>query len=461
MATRFTVIDRDTPLLLPIDMRDWVKGDHMVRFVIDAVDLLELGTAHVNHRGTGSTQYPPSMMLALLIYCYATGTFSSRKIERLTHENVAVRLLCANTHPDHDTICTFRRQNELLLQSSFHQVLELAASAKILKVGQITLAADGTKILANASKHCAVSFGHAEQQMVLLEDEIKTLLAKAEDADATPLEDGLTISKEIKRREDRLASLSNATVVIKERAKERYKKDLAEHEAKMAERQAKKDAGQKKRGREPEPPKEGPLPGDQFNFTDPESRIMKAGGGFAQCYNAQAAVEVESRLIVSAYVTDAANDKEQLVPIVKAVSPVIESVGNVLVDNGFSSQVAIQTIEQDVTGEPTGSTVYAPTGRLDHRRRLSDLEKQTDPPPASPGASFKEQMAARMGTKAAKALYGVRKETIEPVFGIIKEAMGFRRFSLRGKAKVGIEFTLVVLSYNIKRLFHLGATLTS
>ena len=191
MAARFKTIDHDTALLLPPDLRDWVPEDHMVHFIMDAVKLLDLGTARVNERGTGDAQYPPSMMTGLLIYCYATGTFSSRRIEGLTYDSVAVRYLCADTHPDHDSICKFRRENKDLVESSFNQVLECAARAKVLKVGGITLAEDGTKILANASKHSAVSYGHAVKQMQLLEEEVAQLLAKAEDADSTPLQDGL------------------------------------------------------------------------------------------------------------------------------------------------------------------------------------------------------------------------------------------------------------------------------
>lgn len=236
MAARFVNIDRDTPMLLPPDLRDWVKEDHLVHFILDAVRLLDLSAAHVNHRGTGDAQFPPAAMLALLIYCYATSTFSSRQIERSTYESVPVRYLCADTHPDHDSICTFRVKNGDLLAESFHQVLELAARAKVLKVGNITLAVDGTKILANASKHSAVSHGHAAEQMRLLEEEIATLLARAADADSAPLRDGLSIPAEIQRRTDRLEKLKAATDVMRERAKERHAQEQAEYLKKLQER---------------------------------------------------------------------------------------------------------------------------------------------------------------------------------------------------------------------------------
>jgi transposase len=310
MAARFVSIDHDTPMLLPRDLRDWVPEDHLVHFIMEAVGLLDVSTARVNHRGTGSEQYPPGMMLGLLIYCYATGTFSSRRIERLTYENVAVRFLCADRHPDHDSICTFRRENRVLLESSFHQVLEVAARLRVLRVGDVTLALDGTKILANASKHSAVSHGHAVKQMVLLEEQIAELLAKADAADSAPLEDGLTVPGEIARRRERLEKLREATTVIEARAKERHREELAAFEARQRAREERQKAtGKKPKGREPKRPQEGPRARDQYNFTDAESRVMKAADGFQQSYNAQAAVEIESRLVVSPTVTDAPNDR--------------------------------------------------------------------------------------------------------------------------------------------------------
>lgn len=297
MAARFVTIDHDTPLLLPPDLRDWVPENHLVHFVMDAVGLLNMGSAQTNHRGTGSAQYPPSMMLGLLIYCYCSGTFSSRKIEGLTYDSVPVRYLCADTHPDHDSICKFRRENKELIESAFHQVLECAAHAKILKVGDITVSVDGTKILANASKHSAISHGHACEQLKLLEEEITPLLAKAEAADSTPLQDGLSIPEEVRRREDRVAKIKQAVGVIEERARERLAADVATYQSKLEARRAhEKTTGKKPKGKDPKPPQGGPGPTDQFNFTDPESRIMKAGSGqhFEQAYNAQASVEMRA-----------------------------------------------------------------------------------------------------------------------------------------------------------------------
>ena len=454
MPAKFVHIDHNTPLLLPPDLRDWISEDHMVHFMMDAVDAHDLSTAKINTRGTGSAQYPPSTMLALLIYCYATGTFSSRRIETLTYENVAVRYLTADTHPDHDSICKFRRENKELLSSSFHQILELAATAKILKVGDLTVSVDGTKILASASKHSAMSHGHLQKQMKLAQDQIDELLAKAEDADSTPLQDGLTIPDEIQRREERLVKLREAKKVMEERAKERLEKEQAEYKEKLAIREQKeKDTGRKPGGRKPQAPKEGPKPQDQYNFTDPESRIMKTGNGFQQGYNVQAAVDTDTMLIVGGYVSDAPNDKEQLKPIVASISSAVGNPTNILADTGYYSGEAVSEVEK----QGDGPTVYAAQKRHHHGRSVADLEVKNDPPaPHLPGASLAEVMTQRLETAAGKALYKLRKETVEPVFGIVKEVLGFRRFSMRGKDKANIEWDLVSLSTNLKRLHKLG-----
>jgi transposase len=456
MSARFVNIDHDTPLLLPPDLRDWVSPGHMVHFVMDAVKALDLSLAHINQRGTGSAQYPPAMMLGLLIYCYATGTFSSRRIETLTYENVAVRYLTADTHPDHDSICAFRRENKDLLSSAFHQILELAAHARVLQVGGITVAIDGTKILANASKHSAVSYGHAVKQMQIAEEQIAELLQKAEDADSTPLQDGLTIPDEIQRRQDRIARLREAKQVMEARARERLIEEQAAWQEKLAARQAKEQStGKKPTGKAPQPPKEGPRDKDQYNFTDPESRIMKVRGGFEQSYNAQAAVEITKMLIVGQHVTDQANDKQQLIPNLAALSPAAGQVGKALVDTGYYSQAAVLTAE---AGDHA-PTIYAAMARQSHGRSVAQLEVRADPPPLPATATVAERMTHRLDTAEGKQLYGLRKQTVEPVFGIIKQAIGFRRFLLRGQEKAGLEWTLVTTSYNLKRLFNLGMSL--
>ncbi len=460
MATRFVDIDRDTALLLPPDLRDWVPADHLVHLLIDAVEKLDLRQIKVNTRGTGDAQYPPAMLLALLVYSYATGVFGSRRIEQSTYDNVAVRLLTADTHPDHDTICTFRRENKALFSESFVKVLQLAQELKLAQFGQITVSVDGTKIAANASKHAAVSYERAGQNIAQLELEVEQLLAKAarlllrgqEQADATPLQDGLSIPKEIVRRQERKAALERARAEIETRAHARYAVELAEHEKKMAARHTREERGDKPRGPTPTPPSAAPEPKDQHNFTDAESRIMKTGGGFAQCYNAQAAVEVKSRLIVGERVSQAPNDKQELTPSVAAIAPEAGPVSAVLADSGFYSEAAVQKIEQTPDGTSTGITVYAAIEKTGHHRSVADLEKKSEPEAPAPEASAAEKMRHRLKTAAGKALYKLRQQTVEPVFGIIKSAMGFRQFLLRGTLKVSTEWTLVCLAYNVRRL---------
>jgi transposase len=461
MATRFVLIDRDTPLLLPPNLRDWVPTDHLVHFILDAVDALDLRQVKVNTRGTGSEQYPPHMLLGLLIYSYATGTFGSRRIEQSTHDSVPVRLLTADTHPDHDTLCSFRRENQALLTESFVQVLQLAQQLKVLKFGQLTVAADGTKVLAHASKHSAVSYTRAGEMIAQLELEVQQLLAKAEQADATPLQDGLTIPEEITRRQERKAALAQARAEIQARAQARYATQLAEHEAKLARRAAKTERGEKVGGPPPEAPTSTPEPGDQYNFTDPESRIMKAGNGnhFEQSYNAQAAVEVESRLIVGERVSQSPNDKQELGPTLAAIPAEAGAVAAALVDSGFFSEAAVTRVEQTEGGHATGTVVYAAVAKTGHHRSVADLEAQPEPEPPGANASVKEVMRHRLKCTAGKTLYKLRQQTVEPVFGIIKSVLGFRQFRLRGRAKVSLEWTLVCLAYNLKRLHRLGAGL--
>jgi transposase len=461
MAARFVNIDYDTPLILPPNLRDWVPAGHLAHFILDAVEEMDLRQIKVNERGTGSEQYPPRMLLALLLYCYATGVFSSRRIEQASHDSVPVRMMCADTHPDHDTLCTFRRENKALLQETFVRVLEMAQALKFLQVGQITVAVDGTKVLAHASKHSAVSYEHAGKTIEQLDWEVKELMGKAEQADSTPLQDGLSIPEEITRRQERKAALQKARAEIEARAQARYALELAEHEKKLAERAAKKERGEGMRGQPPKAPTPEPGASDQYNFTDPQSRIMKAGSGqhFEQSYNAQAAVEVDSRLIVGGRVSQAPNDKQELVPTMATVTAPVESVAAVLADSGFYSAAAVRAVEQTPAGQPTGTTVYAALEKKEHHRTVSDLEKKEEPVAPAPGAELSEVMKHRLKTAVGKAQYKLRQQTVEPVFGIIKSVLGFRQFLLRGLEKVGLEWQLVCIAYNLKRLHIVGAGL--
>jgi transposase len=455
MSARFVNLDRQTPMFLPCDLRDWVPADHIVHFILDAVELIPTAHFHVNHRGTGSEQYPPTMMLALLIYCYATGRFGSRTIEAATHSDVAVRYLCANEHPDHASICAFRVANKAAFQAAFVTVLQLAWELRLTRVG--TVSVDGTKIQANASKHAAVSYQRAGELITQLELEVQELTTRAEQADTREAQESLDLPAELTRREQRLTALKQARQVIEARAKELAAAQVEPYQAQVAARQAQRDAGKKPRGQEPSPPSAVPAPTGQYNFTDPESRIMKAGSGqhFEQADNAQAAVDA-AMLIVGERVSDAPNDKQELPADVAAISPVVAGeVRAVLVDSGFYSAAAVAAVEQKPDGPASGLTVYAAVEKTSHHKTLADLLPAPAPPAPGPGATAKEGMAHRLKTAVGQTLYRLRKQTVEPVFGIIKEVMGFRRFRLRGRAKVALEWTLVCVSYNLKRLFTL------
>jgi transposase len=455
MPARLVNLDRQTPMLLPCDLREWLPADHLVHFLLDAVEQIPTGHFHVNQRGTGSEQYPPTMMLALLIYCYATGRFGSRTIEAATHSDVAVRYLCANHHPDHDSICVFRTANRAAFQAAFVTVLQLAQQLRLTRVG--TVSVDGTKVQANASKHAAVSYQRAGELIAQLQLEVQALVTRAEQADTRETKETLDIPAELTRRQTRLAALKQARQVIEARAKEIAAAQQAEHQAKVAARQSQRAAGKKPRGPEPKPPSEVPDPKAQYNFTDPASRIMKAGNGqhFEQAYNAQAAVD-EAMMIVGQRVSDAPNDQQELVPTVQAISPVVAGdVHAVLADNGFYSAAAVQAVEQKPDGTPSGLTVYAAVAKQTHHKTVADLLPQPEPAPLPADANPKAKMAHRLQTNAGRTLYKLRKQTVEPVFGIIKSVLGFRQFLLRGREKVSLEWLLVCVSYNFKRLFTL------
>src|SRR6202167_4865843 len=295
--SNFRPIDRDTDFLLPPSVDEWLPQRHLARFVVEVIAGLDLRAMTGSYRGSGEASYHPKLLLGIIIYGYATGVFSSRKLERATYDSVAFRFIAANDHPDHDTIATFRRRFLPQIEDLFVQVLVLAREIGVLKLG--TVALDGTKIHANASRHSALSYEHAGTIEAQLKAEVADLMVKAEAADAADIPDGMSIPDELARREERLGKLAEARAKIEARAKERHAREQAEHAAKLAARQAKAEAsGKKPGGKPPEPPGEGPPPNDQINLTDEGSRIMPVdGGGFDQCYNAQAGVAA-GRLLV-------------------------------------------------------------------------------------------------------------------------------------------------------------------
>ena len=450
--SNFRELDRDTPYLLPPSLNEWLPERHLARFVVEVIDGLDLSAMVTSYRGTGSAGYHPALLLGLLVYGYATGVFSSRKLERATYDSVAFRFIAANDHPDHDTIATFRRRFLKEIEALFVRVLEVAREMGLLKLG--TVALDGTKIHANASRHSALSYEHATKIEAQLKAEVAELLARAETADQSEVAlDGMSIPEELALREARLARLGEAKAKIEARAKERFAHETAEHRAKLAAREAKAAAtGKKPGGRPPAPPVEGPQPKDQINLTDEDSRIMPvAGGGFEQCYNAQAVVAAESLLVIAPDVVQAPNDKQQMAPMLEKIDALPEALGGVdtlLADNGYFSEANVtQCTAAEV--EP-----LIAVGRQPHHP--SWRERFAAPPPEPENPTAVERMAWRLRTPQGKKLYGLRKQTPEPVFGIIKSVMGFRQFLLRGLDKVRGEWSLVTMAWNFKRMFALS-----
>ncbi|MGB8295900.1 MAG: IS1182 family transposase [Polyangia bacterium] len=447
----FRPVDRDTGFLMPPSVDEWLPEKHLARFVVEVIAGLDLRAMIGDYRGGGEASYHPTVLLGILVYGYATGVFSSRKLERATYDSVAFRFVAANQHPDHDTIAAFRRRFLKQIEALFVQVLMLAREMGVLKMG--TIALDGTKLHANASRHSALSYEHACKIEAQLQAEVAELLARAEAADQAEVPDGMSIPDELARREKRLGEIARAKAIIEARAKERHAREQAEYEAKMAARAAKEEAtGKKSGGRPPAPPVEGPGPADQVNLTDEESRIMPVpGGGFEQCYNAQAAVAAGSLLVVANDVVQATNDKQQVVPMLAKLDALPDDLGEIdtlLADTGYFSEANVQAC---VAAEIDPLIAM---GRQPHH---PPLDQRFAPPPPSPDNPTPVQaMAHRLKTPEGRELYALRKQIPEPAFGIIKAVLGFRQFLLRGLDNVRGEWNLVTIAYNVKRLFALA-----
>lgn len=445
--SRFRPINREIDYLLPPSVQDWLPESHLARYVVEVVEGLDLSKLESVYAGRGSAAYHPAMLLSLLIYGYATGAYSSRKIERASYDSLAFRFIACDQHPDHDTLASFRRRHGEQFAATFVQVLQIARENQVSRFGTVSL--DGTKIHANASRHSALSYAHAEKIEAQLKAEVQEMLKLAEAADHSDLPDGVSLPDEIKRREDRLAAIAEAKTKIEARAKERLEREQAEYQAKLDKREAKEKAnGKKPGGKPPKPPQVGPRPDDQINLTDEESRIMKvAGGGFEQCYNAQALVDSESMLVMAPHVTQAGNDKEQVVPMLAKLQALPEELNQpekFLADSGYFSEKNVEACEA-ARIEP-----LIAVGRDAHHRHWR--ERFEEPAASSEPTSPVDKMKHRLKTKAGRAAYGQRKQTVEPVFGIIKSVMGFRQFLLRGLANVQNEWTLVCLAWNLKRM---------
>jgi transposase len=447
----FRPVDRDTGFLMPPSVDEWLPEKHLARFVVAMIASLDLRAMLGRYRGSGEASYHPTVLLGLLVYGYATGVFSSRKLERASYDPVAFRFVAANQHPDHDTIAAFRRRFLAEIRTLFVQVLHLAREMGVLKLG--TIARDGTKIHANASRHSALSYEHAGQVEAQLQAEVAELMATAEAADQADVPDGMSLPEELARREQRLAEIARARGLIEARAKERHARERADYDAKMAAREAKAAAtGKKPGGRPPTPPTEAPGPADQVNLTDEESRIMPVpGGGFEPCYNAQAAVAAGRLLVVATDVVQVSNDKQQVAPMLEKLDALPDELGTIetlLADDGYFSEANVQACVAAINP-------LIVMGRQPHHPPLAERFAPAPPPPDN--QSLLAAMAHRLKTPEGRALYALRKHTPEPVFGLIKSALGFRQFLLRGLDNVRGEWNLVTRAYNVKRLFALAA----
>ena len=447
MKVTFVEVDRETLYLLPPSIQDWLPEKHLARFVVEIVEQLDLRPLKASYCGRGSQPYNPEMLVALLFYGYATGIFSSRKLERSTYDSVAFRYIAANTHPDHDTIATFRKRFLPELTKIFVEILTIAGQMKVLKLGKVSI--DGTKVQANASKHKALSYGHACKLEKQLEAEVAELLQKAESADNADIPDGMDVPAELSIRRERIEAIKEAKAEIERRAALRYAEEQKAYEAKLAERATKEqETGRKTGGKTPQPPTAGPTAKDQVNLNDRESRIMPtSGGGFEQAYNAQAGVDTETMLIVTTDVSQAPNDKQELEPALTNLKQLPQELGTVtglLADNGFFSEANVNLCEENKV------TPYIAINREKHHPPLMDRFKE--PAPLLDGANAVDTMKHRLKTQSGKAVYATRKSTIEPVFGIVKSVMGFRQFLLRGLEAVKGEWNLVCIAFNLKRL---------
>ena len=449
MAVEFIFIDRDTPWLLPASVQDYISQDHLARFIVDIVCQLDLSDIVSQYTGRGSKPWPPSMMVSLLFYGYATGVFSSRKLEHASHDSLAFRYICAGTHPDHDSIATFRRRFAGPLAACFLQILLIARTMGALKLGTVSL--DGTKVKANASRNRALSWAHANKLEEQLKHEVDELMRLSEAADNTSVADDIDIPAELARREERLAAIARARQEIQRRAEERHAHEVAEYEGKMAKRkQREEETGNKPGGKEPKPPAgtATPRPTDQVNLTDEESHIMPSRGGFEQAYNAQVAVDMESYLVVENHITQAPNDKREVEPALEKLSMLPDQLGKpeaILADTGYCSADNVDLCEE------AGITPYFAQGRQKHNQPL--LERfGPGPAPLDDEATALEKMHHAMKTKDGKALYARRKCTVETVIGIIKHVLGFRAFSMRGLDLAEAEWSIVCSAWNLKRM---------
>ena len=423
----FKGADREQVSFMPHNLNDWLPEDHLARFVVDIVSKMDLCHVYSRYTGKGSTPYDPKLLLSLIFYGYSTGVFSSRKIETATYDSIAFRFIAGNHHPDHDTISSFRKKFLPELKGWFKEILLIGNELGLIKLGNIFI--DGTKVQANASKHKAMSYKRMKELEAKLACEIEQLMTLAQEQDKKDDECIIDIPDEIKRRKERLTKISTAKKIIEERREEAYNQEKAEFDRKQKVRKEYEDrTGKKSRGKKPKEPSAEPKDKDQYNFTDPESRIMKTNNGFNQCYNAQIATN-EQMIIVGNYANAHHNDKQEFLPTIESVPDELKSkITSAVADTGYFSK-------QNIENCPKGINPIIAKSKEKHNTYIEEILNQKN--------------------DKEKEIYRKRKYTVEPVFGIIKEVLGFRRFSFRGEENIDNEWGLVCLAYNLKRMFNL------
>ena len=418
---------REQVSFMTYDLNEWLPEDHLARFVVELVSKMNLRQVYPSYSGKGSTPYDPKLLFSLIFYGYSTGVFSSRKIETGTYDAVAFRFIAGNHHPDHDTISSFRKRVLPQLKGWFKEILLIGNELGLINLGNSFI--DGTKVQANASKHKAMSYKRMKELEEKLACEIEQLMALGQEQDAKDDKSTIDIPDAIKRRQDRLVKINTAKKVIEQRRKEAYQEAQAEFDKKQeARKHYERETGKKPPGKEPKEPSAVPKDKDQYNFTDPESRIMKTSKGFDQCYNAQIAVN-DDMLIVSNYANAHHNDKQEFLPTIESVpDELTPKITSSVADTGYYSQ-------QNIDNCPKTITPIIAKSKEKHNSYIGQFLHPTN--------------------DKKKEIYRKRKHTVEPVFGIIKEVVGFRRFSLRGKENIDNEWGLVCLSYHLKRMFNL------
>ena len=443
----FIPFNRDQAFLLPPDLKSWLPDDDLAHFVVAAVERVPLAAFEVPGRTGGKPQYHPRLMLALLVYCYANGIFSSRRIERATYRDIAVRFVAANLHPDHDTVAVFRRTNKAAVEAAFLQVLLLARETGLLRLGTVSI--DGTKIDANASKLRSVRYDRAKQLRAKLADDIAALLAQAEAADAES-HDPQSLPEDLARREALRAKLDAACARMEADARAEADAARPAYEAK----QAVYDSKTGRRGRPPKPPDDEPPPERQSNLTDPDSALMRRSDAheFRQAYNAQAVVCADgTQLVLATKLVATTADAPSFATVILGMQDTIGLPTTVLADTGYASAAAVAALQANAI-EP-----LVAIGRTQPHRPYDFRPPPAAKTPRRITEPWRIAIKAKLETDDARTRYKMRKQTVEPVFGIIKSAIGFTRFRLRGLANAATEWSLVTLAYNCRRMARMQA----